>query len=395
MALIKRNRWLFIVAIILLPVCLWVAFNYLVWFLPAQPLTHDIALADLDGDGDLDAFLANGRNEMPEPNTVLLNDGMGNFRDSGQTLGNFESWNVVLTDFDFDGDIDALVSNISWGEYFWNNGDGTFPRKQPTDFPSSNGYFIGLWRLHTADLNGDTRTDLFLTGCCGGGLAGPDERRVINAHNTVWLSEGDSLPHSTSQKMGLGGGESVALGDLDGDGDVDAFVANSAHLNESFEMIEFDPNEVWLNDGQGNFTDSVQRLGNQRSYSVALGDLDSDGDLDAFVGNLNADEIWLNDGNAVFTDSGQQLGNSLTQYLYLIDMDKDGDLDAFIGSETVGRIWLNDGHGNFTMTNQQLNYSRRHSVTLGDVDGNGTVDVVTGKLDSAKVWFNDGTGRMK
>ena len=384
-----------IVIFVLAGTCLWISFNYLIWFLPAQPETRAIALADLDGDGDLDAFLANGRNEMPEPNTVLLNNGEGNFRDSGQLLGNFESWAVALADFDTDGDVDALVSNISWGEYFWNEGDGTFPRKQSADFPDTDGYFIGLWRFSAADLNGDSRMDLFLTGCCGGGLAGPDEFRTINAHNTVWLSGQNKLPRYTGQKMSSGSSEAVALGDLDGDGDLDAFVANSAHLDDAMEMVDFDPNEVWLNDGHGAFVDSDQRLGSQRSYSVALGDLDGDGDLDAFVGNLGVDEVWLNDGSGFFTDSGQRLGNSLTRYLYLADLDGDGDLDAFVGSDTTGRIWLNDGQGNFKVTSQRLNYSRRHAVALGDVNGDGTMDVIAGKLDSTMVWFNDGTGQMK
>jgi hypothetical protein len=381
--------------IVLLGACLWVSFNYLIWFLPPKPETHDIALADLDGDGDLDAFLANGRNEMPEPNTVLLNEGEGTLLYSGQLLGNFESRAVALADFDNDGDMDALVSNISWGEYFWNEGDGTFPRKQSANFPDTAGYFIGLWRFSAADLNGDGRIDLFLTGCCGGGLAGPDEFRTINAYNTVWLSGRGVLPRPTGQRMSLGGSEAAALGDLDGDGDLDAFIANSAHLDEAMEMADFDPNEVWLNDGQGVFSDSGQRLGAQRSYSIALGDLDGDGDLDAFVGNLGADEVWLNDGNAGFTDSGQTFNNSLTRYVYLADLDGDGDLDAFLGSDTVGRIWFNDGQGSFKVTGQRLSYSWDSAVALGDVDGNGTVDVVAGKLDSAKVWFNDGTGRMK
>ncbi|NTU57014.1 MAG: VCBS repeat-containing protein, partial [Anaerolineales bacterium] len=236
---------------------------------------------------------------------------------------------------------------------------------------------------------------LFLTGCCGGGLAGPDEFRTINAHNTVWLSGENNLPRYTGQKMSSGSSEAVALGDLDGDGDLDAFIANSAHLDDAVEMLKYDPNEVWLNDGIGIFTDSGQRLGNQRSYSVALGDLDGDGDLDAVVGNLGTDEVLLNDGTAVYSDSGQRLRNSFTRYVYLADLDGDGDLDAFLGSDTAGRIWLNDGQGNFKVTSQKLKYSRGHAVVLGDVNRDGTVDVVAGKLDGATVWFNDGTGRMK
>ena len=44
-----------------------------------------VALGDLDADGDLDAFLANGRNEGIEPNTAWLNDDSGRFGNSGST----------------------------------------------------------------------------------------------------------------------------------------------------------------------------------------------------------------------------------------------------------------------------------------------------------------------
>jgi len=391
----KKIVWTAII-IIVVGACLWVSFSYLIWFLPPQPETHEIALADLDGDGDLDAFLANGRNESPEPNTVLLNDGKGNFQDSGQKLGDRESHAVALQDFDNDGDIDALVSDIWMGKYFWNDGDGNFQRSQEILFPENDGYYIGLWRFQAADLNGDALVDLFLISCCGGGVSnGPDDFRPLYTYNTVWLSKDKGLPRYTGQELGMGSSDAVDLGDLDGDGDLDAFVTHSTHGDETGETVAYDPNEVWLNDDKGVFTDNGQRLGDQRSYSVALGDLDDDGDLDAFVGNLGPDEIWLNDGNALFTDSGQTLGNSLTRYLYLADLDSDGDLDAFVGSDKVGRIWINDGQGNFKVTSQRLNYGWNYAVTVGDVDGNGTVDVVAGKLDTAKVWYNDGNGRMR
>ncbi len=391
----KKIVWTAII-IIVAGTCLWISFSYLIWFLPPQPKTHEIALADLDSDGDLDAFLANGRNESSEPNTVLLNDGKGNFQDSGQKLGNRESRAVVLQDFDNDGDIDALVGDIWMGAYFWNAGDGNFEHSQETYFPDTDGYSMGLWRFKAADLNSDNLTDLFLISCCGGGVSnGPDDFQPIYTHNTVWLSNGQGLPRYTGQELGLGSSEAVDLGDIDGDGDLDAFVTHSTHDDETGETVAYDPNEVWLNDGKGVFTDSGQRLGNQRSYSIALGDLDSDGDLDAFVGNLGADEVWLNDGNALFIDSGQTLGNSLTRYLYLADLDSDGDLDAFVGSDRVGRIWINDGHGNFKVTSQRFHYGWDYAVTVGDVDGNGTVDVIAGKLATAKVWYNNGTGRMQ
>ncbi len=388
----KKLIWI-VVIFGLLGVCVWLFFNYLVWAIPSQPRTQGMALADLDGDGDLDAFLANGRNEGTVPNTVLWNDGNGRFQDSDQQLGEAGSVAVILRDFDGDGD--ALVSN-SWGtylEYFWNNGRGQFQKSQDVPVPARGGRFVGIWRLDAADLNGDNHVDLFLIGCCGGGN-GHVDWQTYNAFNSVWLTDDHGLPRNNGQQFGSGSSEAVALADLDSDGDLDAFTANSAYLDDAGESVDYDPNMVWLNDGRGLFTDSGQRLGSRRSYAIALGDLDGDGDSDAFVGNRGSDKIWLNDGHANFTDSGQALGDTLTRFLYLSDLDGDGDLDAFLGSNKQGRIWLNDGRGDFSDSGQRIKYSNHHAVTLGDVDGNSAVDIVVGKLDGAVAWFNDSTGQM-
>lgn len=72
---------------------------------------------------------------------------------------------------------------------------------------------------------------------------------------------------------------------------LDAFVANS-----------IGPNQVYLNDGHGNFT--VQELESLKesagSYGVALGDLDGDGHLDAFVANSGVNHVYINNGNGTF-----------------------------------------------------------------------------------------------
>ncbi|MBC8422446.1 MAG: right-handed parallel beta-helix repeat-containing protein, partial [Chloroflexi bacterium] len=89
--------------------------------------------------------------------------------------------------------------------------------------------------------------------------------------------------------LGSSYSRAVALGDVDGDGDLDAFVANS---HDAYGQ----GNKVWLNDGTGIFSDSGQSLGDSYSRDVALGDVDGDGDLDAFVGNSNSqpNKVWLN-----------------------------------------------------------------------------------------------------
>ena len=112
------------------------------------PTYRDVALGDVDGDGDLDAFLANGRNEDVVPNTVWLNDGTGRFHDSGQRLGTdliVDSHSVALGDFDADGDLDALVLNSRWlgpgrtGEVLKNDGQGRFITQQWLSDPEDSG----------------------------------------------------------------------------------------------------------------------------------------------------------------------------------------------------------------------------------------------------------------
>ena len=104
--------------------------------------------------------------------------------------------------------------------------------------------------------------------------------------------------------------------------------------------------------GSGEFSDSGQSLGNvNNSYGVSLGDVDGDGDLDAFVatrsqGNL----VWINQGGAqsgtagTFNDSGQSLGNSDSVDVSLGDVDGDGDLDAYVANQGgYNYVWLNQG----------------------------------------------------
>jgi hypothetical protein len=123
------------------------------------------------------------------------------------------------------------------------------------------------------------------------------------------------------QELGAGETFSISLGDLDGDGDLDAVVANYQK-----------PCQVWTNNGTGVFS-AAQAMGESKTgHGVALGDLDGDGDLDVFVAlNEEKDQVWLNDGSGNFTDSNQRLGNAEdhSPSVSLVDVDNDGDLDAF------------------------------------------------------------------
>ncbi|XOF34295.1 MAG: FG-GAP-like repeat-containing protein [Candidatus Electrothrix sp. YB6] len=284
-----------------------------------------VALGDLDGDGDLDAFV--GKSNYL---TVLMNGGTGSFSDTGQRLNSYGTHAVALGDVDGDGDLDAFAGR--WGQptHVWmNDGSGIF-----TDSGQELGDSGSLdCDIELRDLDGDGDLDAF---AANHGTSG----------NPVWLNDGAGN-FSLHAKLGNLSSHSIALGDLDGDGNLDAFVGNV-----------YDPDQIWLGDGAGNFIDSGQNLGDTMSLEVSLADLDSDGDLDAYVatGNIwtrrsETDKIWLNDGSGVFSDSGLPLAYAANSSIPLGDLDGDGDLDAFsaaygnnvaYGNNTV---WMNESDG--------------------------------------------------
>ena len=183
-------------------------------------------------------------------------------------------------------------------------------------------------------------------------------------------------------------GQRLGAGDLDGDGDLDAFVANNNGGNK-----------VWFNNGSGRFTDSGISLGNSSSHDISLGDLDGDGDLDAFVANFDQhNKSWLNNGTGTFIDSGHSPSTLDTDKVAmddstsvsLGDLDGDGDLDAFVTNfAESNNLWLNNGSGLFTYTGREFGNTNSMGVALGDFDGDGDLDAFVANAKSANtVWIN-------
>jgi uncharacterized membrane protein len=175
----------------------------------------------------------------------------------------------------------------------------------------------------------------------------------------------------------------ISLGDLDGDGDLDAFTTG---WNNSY-------NKVWLNDGKGVFLEA-QAIPNANTVSVQLGDLDGDGDLDAYLANYMSDDtdlpdqVWLNNGKGQFTDSGQSLETVVSPFPALGDLDADGDLDVYLSGEPDGaapdEVWANNGAGAFSLFRIVDENYWGGFVTLGDLDNDGNLDAFIGSRNAAQ-----------
>ena len=224
----------------------------------------------------------------------------------------------------------------------------------------------------------------------------------------------------------MGGG--AALADVDGDGDLDAYLVQSGHLTEPDAGQP--PNRLYLNRGDGHFEDVTAGSGAEaRGYGmgVAAGDYDDDGDVDLYVTNLGPDVLLRNDGTGHFEDVTESAGLGHPAWgcsVAFLDYDRDGDLDLFVvnylgwspGAEldcvnTFGLpefcgpqsyaspmtdvLYRNDGDGRFTDVSAASGFDLVAGNGLGvacaDFDGNGWLDIfVANDQDMDRLWMNEG-----
>ncbi|MCP4724150.1 MAG: VCBS repeat-containing protein, partial [bacterium] len=104
---------------------------------------------------------------------------------------------------------------------------------------------------------------------------------------TVLINDGSGKFIDSGQELCTVYAGRVRLGDLDLDGSIDAVFTSSER-----------PAQIWLNNGEGKFTDSGIRLNIDNAFhEFAIGDLDGDRDLDLFFPNYRggSNQIWFNE----------------------------------------------------------------------------------------------------
>ncbi|RLE41413.1 hypothetical protein DRJ19_05910, partial [Candidatus Woesearchaeota archaeon] len=231
-----------------------------------------------------------------------------------------------------------------------------------------------------------------------GDIDGDHDLDIIlgNGGNKVYRNNDGTFSYDYSFGIYSHHSKCIRLGDLDGDGDLD-FIEGS--LNAGPHLQEKRDFRLYENDGTGNFTFVKQLISGSPIYVdgsqfMEVADIDGDNDLDILVCLVSSLEIYLNKGNWNFIKS-QTIPTSYSKDIAIGDIDNDGDLDIVIANSenSPNKVLRNDGTGNFIDTGQSLGSSYTYSVTLGDIDKDGDLDLIAGNIAAQnKVYLNNGNG---
>ncbi|MEM7029933.1 MAG: LamG-like jellyroll fold domain-containing protein [Chloroflexota bacterium] len=312
---------------------------------------YAIEIGDLDGDGDLDIVMADRSENRYH---VYLNDGAGYTpANPNSTFGHEVSSGVgqfKLADVDGDGDLDALTTRA----IHLNNGAGQFTTTTSAHVPHTH--------IVLGDLDGDGDLDAAATS-------------INDPKGYIYVNDG--MGNFSLQTSFVGGVEDIAVGDVNGDGSLDIIA-----------IQPFAPSFVLLNNGHGQFPTANHTAFNDDSATpsirVALGDLDGDGDLDAMLTAVPYLLPYFNDGTGNFSPGTTFQGSDTTWTgwsIALADLDGDGDLDT-VNNNMNTDIHLNNGQGVFgppsvVLSNPATPGSNpRTDIGIGDLDGDGDLDLV-------------------
>jgi len=320
-----------------------------------------VAFGDVDGNGQVDLVFGS----YNEANTLYLStDGAFDTSPSWSSGPTWSTSSVALGDVDGDGDLDLVCGNVAQSNTLYRNTGGTFGTS-----PSwSSGPTWSTSSVALGDVDGDGDLDLV----CGNSGMGDE-------NNTLYLNTGGTFETYPSWSSGVSADtRGIVLGDVDGDGDLDLVCGNYAYGGFSNEN-----NDLYLNTG-GTFETLPSWTSDYHefTYSIALGDVDGDGDLDLVCGSGGESITLYENAGGTFdaTPSWSSQTHEIAWSMALGDVDGDGDLDLVCGGTS---IYVNTGGTLETSPSWSLEPTgTTMGIAVGDVDGDGDLDIVC-TIDSA------------
>ena len=308
------------------------------------------AIADYNSDGLNDIIIGGAYD-----NIKLITNVNG---DDSYQVTNINNSNIFMqgcnfVDIDNDGSLDIFACNDDGdSREFRNNGSGFFAYSpsliDTKTVPESDnsGAYSSVW----TDYDNDNDLDLYISKCRAGVSDPTDPRRI----NMLFENDGDSNFTEVAADRGIAIGAQTwcsDFADIDNDGDMDLFIAN-----------HFDNCQLFINDGSGNFTDITEDSGLLPHLSAAnqafaiqamFRDFNNDGLLDLIITG-SKQFLFYNQGGHKFQRAANPFGSQVMESMAVGDLNHDGNLDIFCGyakllnepSEISDKVFLNNGADN-------------------------------------------------
>lgn len=407
-----------------------------------EVLSGGVVAADFNRDGAPDLFFSNSGefdvDKRPEnaSNRLYLNDGTGTFSDVSK------EWNVHGTgygqgaaagDFDNDGLTDIFLTNVEGDNRLLRNTGNAF-----VDVTESAGFKNdGKWATSAGfgdfDMDGDL--DLFVVRYIE---YSKDSHQAVfqnrmptysapflypGISDQVWRNDGEGKFTDVSEEWGIADapqkGLALAIGDIDKDGDSDVYVANDTT-----------PNQLWINDGTGRFTDAAGLSGSaysevgkeEGSMGADFSDFDGNTLVDIVVTNFQEETtaLYSQEKPSLFREVSDRVGigstarSRLSFGVEFFDADNDGDEDIIMANghidDTIEKnsdsvtfaqpntLYENTGDGKFLDVTEAggpalEDKSVSRGLAVADFDSDGDLDyVIANNNGPAQLAFNETKG---
>jgi len=305
-----------------------------------------------------------------------------------EDVGETQTGQLVVADFDNDGRLDIITAGITFGQvsqpivsFIEGNGDGTFDDAELIE--GFNNFLLAFsFALIAEDVNSDGELDLIVTDAVAGAA--------------VALGNGDGTFATPTRYETGGGAFGVAAGDFNADGAPDLAFANK------FEDVV----TIRLGDGDGGFGPLATFPVNDSPFWITSADFDGDGDDDLAVSHVDADgfdaadeaSILLSNGDGTFQPAQVVLVGDQPVEVIAADLNGDGSIDLATANSGSGNpgvsVLLGNGDGTFQTATTPSNASGTAGLTAADIDNDGVLDLVTvnAGTDNASVLLGNGDG---